>query len=488
MNIRDYIRMLRRGWPVVLLGAMVFVGLSIIYLVITPKQYESSTVLLVSARNPASVTELQNGAQFSANAASTYARMIDSSAVLGPVANAIRPQLSTDQLAGMVSTATAPGSPLITITVTGQHADVVADVANRTADSAVSEIPKLDGVSDGHPLVQLKKLQPAAEQDQAVSPNKKRIIVLGFFVGCILGLAAAIAFQALDTKIRRVHDLQVLSDVPLLAVVPRMRRVKHNEVIVRDDPTGASVEAFRTLRTNIRFIDGGARKSLVLTAVAEHSDGAHIPVNLAWMLAEAGRRVLLVDLDLRNSTVSDVFGLSGGLGMTDVLDGPVRLTEVVRDTHHPNLQVVISGDMVLNPSELLSTPKMGSLLAWMEAHYDHVILHAPPLLSHSDAAVIAGIGGGVSPRQPAAPGTLITIAAGRTRAQELDTALTVLRNVGVIPLGLVLTRAGKNATDHRSASGGPTRSVNLWNRRTSHRFNWEWRTGRNKSADRHAVS
>lgn len=487
MDIRDYVRMLKRGWPVVLLGAAAFVALASVYLALTPKQYEATAVLLVSTKDPVSIGDLQQGALFSANAVNTYAQIIDSSTVLGPVATAMRPQRSADELVSMVSTITAQGSTLINVTATGHDPALVANIANAAATSAGRVIPTLDGVSEGRPLVQLQTIRPAVERDQAVSPNVKRILVLGFLVGAVVGLAAAIAFQALDTRIRRVHDLQVLTEVPLLAVVPRTRRAAHHAMVVRQDPTGASGEAFRTLRTNVRFLDTGVRKSLVVTAVADQSDGAHVPANLAWMLAEAGRRVLLVDLDLRRSTVGDTVGISGGLGITDVLAGPVRLTDAIRDTEHPNLQVVISGATPPNPSELLSIPKMGSLLAWMESHYDHVILHAPPLLSHSDAAVIAGVGGGISPRQPAAPGTLVTVAVGRTRAQELTTALTVLGHVGVSPLGLVLTRAGKSAVDHRKVGGaGPTRSSSRWGRPMSHRLDWEWRSGRTKSAKAHS--
>ena len=487
MDIRDYVRMLKRGWPVVLLGAVAFAVLASVYLALTPKQYEATAVLLVSTKDPGNVTDLQLGAQFSVNAVATYAQIIDSTTVLGPVATAMRPQMKPDDLVSMVSTATAQGSFLISVTATGHDPALVANIANAAAASAGRIIPTLEGVSGGQPLVALQTIRPAVERDQAVSPNAKRILVIGFFIGAVVGLAVAIALQALDTRIRRVHDLQVLTDVPLLGVVPRVRRAAHNGVVVRDDSTGVAGEAFRTLRTNVRFLDSGIRRSLVIAAVADQSDGAHVPANLAWMLAEAGRRVLLVDLDLRRSTVGDTVGISGGSGMTDVLAGPARLTDVIRETGHPNLQVVISGVTPPNPSELLSIPKMGSLVAWMESHYDHVILHAPPILAYSDAAVIAGVGG-ASPRQPAAPGTLITVTTGRTRAQDLDTALTVLANVGVSPLGLVLTRAGKSILERRKGGGGLTRRGSRRGGTMSRRFDWEWRNGKTRPPDMRAAN
>src|SRR3712207_4893211 len=102
MEIRDYLRMLRRGWPAVALVTTVFVGVSAAYLALAPKRYDATTVLFVSAANPKSISELHQSAQFSATAAITYAEIIDSGTVLEPVAERLRPQMDVDDLAEMV--------------------------------------------------------------------------------------------------------------------------------------------------------------------------------------------------------------------------------------------------------------------------------------------------------------------------------------------------------------------------------------------------
>lgn len=443
--------MIKRGWPAVLLLTLAALGLAALYLVVSPKSYESTTVLFVSANDPTSIADLEQGAQFSVNAVLTYAEIIDSATVLGPVAADLRLQRDVDDLVEMVTATVREETTLIEVTATGADPEQVTAIADAAAASATRVIPTLESTTDGRSLVRVQQIRRAVEPSSAVSPDVERVLAIGFIVGLSLGLGVTIATQALNTRIRRVEDIRAVSDVPLLAVLPYLtraqrllfpyleraqrlvlpylKRAQQEGLVVRDEPTGSAGEAFRRLRTNLRFLESRDRRSLVLTSVAGSDDGAKVPANLAWSLAQAGRRVLLVDLDLRRSTVGDAVGIEEGIGLADVLAGRVELPAVIRYTKHPRLRVVLSGTTQPSPSDLLSTPLMTGVLRRMEQDHDYVILHAPPLLSYTDAAVVSAVAGG----------TLVTVEAGRTRAQELTTALNTLANVRVRPLGLVLT-------------------------------------------------
>lgn len=451
MELRDYLRMLRRGWLTVALVAALVLGLAALYLVLTPKRYEATTVLFVSASDPSNVGELQQGAQFSVASVATYAAIVDSAAVLGPVSDELRPRRDVADLIDMVTTAVPEDTTLINITAVGNDSAEVAGVADATAASAARVIPRLESPTGVRSLVGVQQIQRAVEPSTPFSPDVERVLAIGFIVGLSLGLGTTIAMQSLDTRIRRVEDVRALTDVPLLAVLPYLthaqrlvfpyleraqrlvlpflKRAQRAGLVVSDEPTGSAGDAFRTLRTNLRFLESRDRRSLVFTAVADDNDGAQVPANLAWSLAQGGRRVLLVDLDLRHSTVGDTLGFDDGVGLADVLAGRMELPAVVRKTKHPRLHVVLSGTTQPSPSDLLSTPMLTNVLRRMEQEHDYVILHTPPLLSYTDAAVVS-VGTG---------GTFVTVAAGRTRAQELSTALNALANVRVRPLGVVLT-------------------------------------------------
>ena len=443
MEIRDYLRMLRRGWPAVVLITTLFVGIAAAYLALAPKRYNASTVLFVSAANLRSISDLQQSAQFSATAAITYAEIIDSATVLGPIAERLRPQMEIDDLADMVECTVREETTLIDITVSGTERRQVATIANAVGLSATRIIPELEETPSGRDLVRLQQIRPAVDPTHVASPNAKRTIALGFVVGLCVGLAVTIVAQTLDSRIRHVEEVGQLADVPLLAVVPRLRRSQRRGLVVRDRPSSEAGEAFRTLRTNISVLGSRDRPSLLITAVTGDRDGAQVPVNLAWTLAQTGQQVVLVDLDLRRSTVGDMIGMQPATGMSDALAGQHGLQDVIRPTEHPCLSVVLSGTAQPSPSELLSAPSMTEVLTWMERHFDHVILHAPPLLSYTDAAVVAGIAGG----------TLITVSAGSTQGQQLTTALIALTNVRVKPLGLVLTHVSSSIGSAKVRSG-----------------------------------
>ncbi|MGH3751266.1 MAG: polysaccharide biosynthesis tyrosine autokinase [Pseudonocardiaceae bacterium] len=454
MELQDYLRMLRRGWLTVVVVTAVGVGLASLYAALAPRVFDATTVLFVSAGDPTTISDLQQGAQFVTSAVVTYSEIIDSSTVLGPVAEELRLRQSVDDLAAMVTVSVREETTLIDVTVSGETPELVATVANAAADSAIRIIPTLQATPKGQPLVRLQQIRPAVEPTIAGSPDVQRILTVGLVVGLCVGLGATIARQTLNTRIRRPDDVRDLTGIPLLGVLPRWapaqrlpqrKKVGGLTLVVRDDPSSAAGEAFRTLRTNLRFLESRDLRSLVFTTVADDQHGAEVAANLAWTLAQAGQRVLLVDLDLRRSSVGEAVGIRPGTGLADVLTRQADLSDVIHDTTNPLLRIVLAGTPQPNPSDLLSAPHMTSLLRQMERDYDYVILHAPPLLPYADAAVISA----------AAAGTFVSVAAGRTKAHEVTTALGALANVQVRPLGMVLTGARRADSDGHGVRGKP---------------------------------
>jgi Mrp family chromosome partitioning ATPase len=246
----------------------------------------------------------------------------------------------------------------------------------------------------------------AVEPDRASSPNVKRILALGLVVGLCVGLAVTIVAQTLDSRIRRVQEIRQLADVPLLATLPKLRRSERRGLVVRDKPSSEVGEAFRALRTNISFLESKDRRSLLITAVANESDGALVPANLAWTLAQTGQRILLVDLDLRRSaSATCLVWPPVPASRTCSRSAPAARRD--RPTDHPCLSVVLSG-AAQRVRRAAQPAELASAVDWMERHYDHVIVHAPPLLSYTDATVVSAAVGG----------TLVTVAAGSTQASS----------------------------------------------------------------------
>lgn len=430
MELQDYLRMLKRGWPTVLIITILFMTLAAVYVAIAPRRYEAATSLLVSTNNPRTVDDLQHGLDFMSRDVATYADIVDSPTVLTPVAEEVRPQLDVTALTAMVVVAARENTTLMDIAVQASDPTRAAALANAVATSAVRVLPTIDATPDGVPLVRVTQTSPAVEPTTAISPNVRSIMTIGFVVGLCVGLAVTIAAQSLDTRIRRTDNLREITDVPLVATLPQTTRAQRRSLAVRDAPDGMLGEAFRTLRTNLRFLESRERRSLLVAAASDvGGDAATVPANLAWSLAQAGRRVLLVDVDAKRGEIGPLFGMEPGQGLTEILSGRTGLPAVMRSTQHPGLRVLLPGTVQSGSADLLSAPAMTALLRRMEQENDYVVLHVPPVLASTDAAVLSG----------AVSGTLITVASGRTRAHDLTTALGALANVGVKPLGMVLT-------------------------------------------------
>lgn len=460
MELRDYLVMLRRGWPTILLVTALGIGCAVLYLAATPKQYVASAVLFISPKNPHSVTDLQLGSQYAVDTAPSYADIINSPTVLNSVTDALPSSYSVTQLQGIVVATARPTTALIDVTVKAGSGVEAATVANATATTASAIVPSIAEGDRAHAtLVTLQVTRKALVPTAPVSPKASHILVLGFIVGFALGLALTISRQTLDTRLRRPEDVDHLTHLPVLTVVPKLNRRERAGIVVRDDPTSVPVESFRSLRTNLTYLQPQSRRSLLFAGVSAARDEAQVPINLAWSIAQTGRRVLLVDLDLRQSVVANILQLHGAAGMADVLAGKAELAEVAQGTTQPNLHVVVSGIGSAHPSDLLSRTTMEEVLRLAEEHYDYVILHAPPLLRYTDAAVLSRI----------ASHTLVTVSVGHTRALELSAALSVLRNVHVEPLGVVLAGArGLGGEFGRSRGMRGRTPTNIPRRRRNH--------------------
>ena len=196
------------------------------------------------------------------------------------------------------------------------------------------------------------------------------------------------------------------------------------------DPLSPRAESFRTLRTNLQFVDvGRASRSFVITSSVQREGKSTTSANLAIAMSDAGSRVLLVDADLRRPKVADYMGLEGAVGLTDVLAGRVKLADVIQPWGTGRLFVLPAGTVPPNPSELLGSQPMQKLIEFFEQEFDAVIFDAPPLLPVTDGAILARKVGAV----------ILVVASGHTHKAQVKGALDTLRNVDAQASGVVLT-------------------------------------------------
>ncbi len=293
-------------------------------------------------------------------------------------------------------------------------------------------------------------LASAKLPDLPFEPNRKRIAVLGLMLGLGLGVSLAMLRTRLDHRLHKPDDLRDRGQT-VLGVVPDFEdlvkqdfdgaktvevggRQVETQLVALISPMSQAAEAYRSLRTSVQFSRPDTIvQTLVVTSASPGEGKTTTSANLALTLAQAGRRVLLVDADLRRPRQHGVFGVPKAPGVSDTLFAHgvdvVAPREVVDDLH-----LLPAGRAVPNPSEVLGSKAMRDQLAEWRETYDIIILDAPPVLAATDAVLLS----------TQADAVIIVARAGATQDFELDRALDALRGVGAPVIGTVLN--GFNAS------------------------------------------
>lgn len=295
---------------------------------------------------------------------------------------------------------------------------------------------------DGGATNALSVIEPATPGAQ-VGPNVRMNVLLAALIGFGLALGAVLLIEYLDDTVKTTEEVERRLGLAGLGSVDRFEGVEHRSdtLITLKHPRSPIAESYRTLRTNLQFAllqrQGGA---LVVTSANPGEGKSTTATNLAIVVAQSGKRVVLVDGDLRKPSLHRFFGLTNNLGMTSLLldpkltprDGLREIPEV------PGLRVLTSGPLPPNPAEVLGSERMKQLLTLLEADADLVIVDSPPILLVTDAAILGA----------EATGTLLVLDSGSTRTDGARKAIETLKKAGITPLGAII-----NKLDRTRASG-----------------------------------
>lgn len=191
----------------------------------------------------------------------------------------------------------------------------------------------------------------------------------------------------------------------------------------------AAQEAYKTLRTNVRFFLRDERcKKFCITSGAPGEGKSITLLNLAISVAEAGNRVLLIDADMRRPAVARLLVEKATPGLSNVLAGLTSCDEAIRTDMYPNLDILFSGDVPPNPSELLSSERMQQLIEEMTERYDYILVDTPPINVVTDASIVANLLDGV----------LLLVRNNRSKKEDVKRAVDSLRLTGAKVLGFIL--------------------------------------------------
>ncbi|GIF03805.1 polysaccharide biosynthesis tyrosine autokinase [Actinoplanes siamensis] len=437
MDLRDYIRVARKRWWLLLAAVLASAGIATLVTLRATPLYATSVTFFITTPNTG-VSDAYQGGLFSQQRVRSYQSLLTSDRLARLVAQDRRLGLTADQVRTRISAQAMPETVLLRATVTDSSRERSQLVASALAHRFKIRVEQLETPPGREiPSVKVEVVAGPETADDPVSPRPVRNLGIATLLGLLAGLGAAVLRDLLDTTVKTPEGLQEVAGAPVIAGLPYDAEVRSGPLNVAGTGHSARTEALRQLRTNLRYVDVDKPVTMLVVTSAMPGEGkSSTACGLAMLCAENGQRVLIMDADLRRPRVADYLGLEGSVGLTTVLAGQASVDDVVQQ-YGERLFVLPSGFLPPNPSELLGSHLMAELLTDLRGRFDTIVVDCPPLLPVTDAAVVAA----------RADGALLLARAGKTTSAQVATAVKALRAVDARLLGCVLNMLATKGAD-----------------------------------------
>ncbi|MDO4580640.1 MAG: polysaccharide biosynthesis tyrosine autokinase [Acinetobacter sp.] len=279
----------------------------------------------------------------------------------------------------------------------------------------------------------------AVEPIAPIAPKKLQILILSIFLGGFLGTLLALLRNMLRSGVKDSTQIENELDLPVYATVPRspvqesriklLKKKKNIPILAVKHSDDIAIESLRSMRTAIHFALSSAKNNIIMiSGPAPEVGKSFISTNLATILAQSQKRVLIIDADLRRGYLHKYFNQQAQPGLADYLNGQTELSQVIKATEVSGLDVIARGKSPANPSELLSTTQFSAMLNQLSEQYDHILIDTPPILAVTDGIIISQHAGV----------NLVIARYAKTQMKELELTINRFEQAGVKVNGIIL--------------------------------------------------
>jgi capsular exopolysaccharide synthesis family protein len=428
VELREVLRATRRSWWIVVTVTGLAVGAVGLLTMLAVPQYATSVTFFVTTPGQG-LSDAYQGGLFSQQRVTSYANLLAGDRLARSIASEPSLGLTPRQVQERITARVVPDTVLLEATVT----DASKARSRQLAMALSSDFRRLIEVLEKPPgkataTVRVDVVAGPTLEETPVSPKPARNLGSAALLGLLVGVGGAVLREKLDSTVRSADQLREVTGAPTLAVIPFDATAAEAPLVI-GAASGARAESLRHLRTNLQFVDVDRPvRTLVVTSPIPSEGKSTTAVNTAITFAQADKRVLLIDADLRRPKVAEFLGFEGALGLSNVLAGQVGVADVRQRWGRHQLWVLASGSVPPNPSELLGSQAMAHLLAHQRDLYDLVVIDTPPLVPVTDAAVLAAM----------ADGAVVVTRSGKTSAAQIVTGLGRLHAIDARVLGCVL--------------------------------------------------
>lgn len=301
-------------------------------------------------------------------------------------------------------------------------------------------------ISKAGEIGNVRIIDTAVEPIKPIAPKKLQILVLALFLGAFLGTLLALLRNMLRSGIKDSSQIENELDLPVYATVPRstiqesrvqlLKKKKNIPILAVKNSDDIAIESLRSMRTAIHFALSSAKNNIIMiSGPAPELGKSFISINLATILAQSQKRVLLIDADLRRGYMHKYFNYDTQPGLAEYLNGQQPLESIVRNTEVENLSIMSRGKSPSNPSELLGTAKFAEMLQDLSSQYDHILIDTPPVLAVTDGIIISQYAGV----------NLVIARYAKTQMKELELTINRFEQAGVKVNGFILNDIQREA-------------------------------------------
>ncbi|MDN4477446.1 polysaccharide biosynthesis tyrosine autokinase [Demequina sp. SYSU T00039] len=429
MELQDYIRVVRAHWMAILLCTVLGGALAFGWTLMQPRVYTSTGSAIITTGSSESLGDALVGDNYAKSRVKSYLDIAKSRQVGEYAAAQLGIDASPDSLVARVAVSNPLDTAVLRVSATGPSPEDARALTEAWIAGMTQAVANIEtGGEGGTTVVELRTLDSAGLPGAPSSPNTRMSVALGLLVGLAAGIGYALIRATIDRRLRSAEDIEREFDLPVVGTLPFDDNVARLGP-VRATSDFAMKEAVRALRTNLMFLDVDHPPRVIVVTSSLPGDGkSTVSYKLAEAIAESGTNVVLIDADLRRPMLAKNLGLPDGAGLTDVLVGRVKAEDVLQP-YGPtdNLYVMAAGVIPPNPSELLGSGAMRTLL-YSFPEDAIVLVDTPPLIPVTDAAILTA----------RTDGAVVVARAGRTTIDVLDKALQALDKVNGRALGVIL--------------------------------------------------
>lgn len=426
-----------RRWALILLFAAIGGGLALIQIARTPTAYVATAQVFATTAQVKDASGLFSGNEFVQSRVQSYVSVVNSPTIINDVRASLHLAQNEKQLAGKVSASAPLNQTLMNVHVRDASATRAARIANAVASRFIQFVRQIETVTTATAtdpsatVIKLTIIHPAQEPSSPVAPRKALLLLIGFLGGLALGLIVAIVLERMNTRTRTALDVDDITSAPLVGVIPSSRRTAAHPNAFDAETSNARSDPFRLLRANLLlFLDSEQSSRVIAVTSPVGGEGkTTVAVNLAASLAEIGLSGCLVESDVRKPMLARMLGLTGAVGLVDVLEGTAQIEQAIQSTE-AGFAVVVAGAASANPGKLLRPDHLRAIFADLSDRFDYVIIDALPLLRFAGGVEVASV----------ADASVVVVKASATNRISLRRSLESLDRAGSIA-AVVLNRA-----------------------------------------------